>query len=423
MGLIDFLHEKGASVKNKCLLYISIWRCRRLQRRALAKLQGKDVINCVFFALFPSIWKYDRVYRLMEHNKRFNPIILVCPVVNYGKENMIEQMNNCYSFFYEKGYNVIKSFSDNTYVDVKNLDADILFYTNPYDGLIDQKYYITNYLDKLTVYVPYFINCSNIKGFSNNLLLHNLVWRKYAETEYEIELAREQQVRHGENVVNVGYPGIESLIDKTYIIQTNPWKLNKQKRIIWAPHHTIEGGGNGHTCFLKYCHTMLDFAKKYQQDIQIVFKPHPILRRKLDNIWGKEKTDAYYSLWDSLPNTSLNEGDYIDLFLTSDAMIHDSGSFIVEYLYVNKPVMRTVSDIPLSSFMNRFGLECLDVYYMANNEKDIELFIQNVINNVDPLRQQRERFVNNVLMPKGSPSQNIIDDIIDSIDNQILYRN
>jgi len=49
--------------------------------------------------------------------------------------------------------------------------------------------------------------------------------------------------------------------------------------------------------------------------------------------------------------------------------------------------------------------------------------VNNVINGVDPLKEQRTKFVNNVLMPKGSPSQNIIDDILDSIDNQILYRN
>ena len=50
-------------------------------------------------------------------------------------------------------------------------------------------------------------------------------------------------------------------------------------------------------------------------------------------------------------------------------------------------------------------------------------FIQNVINDVDPLKEQRTNFLNEVLMPKGSPSQNIINDILDSIDNQILYRN
>ena len=123
------------------------------------------------------------------------------------------------------------------------------------------------------------------------------------------------------------------------------------------------------------------------------------------------------------PNTTVVEGDYVDLFLSSDAMIHDSGSFIAEYLYLNKPVMRTLNGIDLKTLHNEFGQRCLHNHYMAHNSDDIESFILNVIHSFDPMKEQRTKFVNEVLMPKGSPSQNIINDILDSIDNQILYRN
>ncbi|MBO6256020.1 MAG: hypothetical protein J6O49_20655, partial [Bacteroidaceae bacterium] len=136
----------------------------------------------------------------------------------------------------------------------------------------------------------------------------------------------------------------------------------------------------------------------------------------------EDKANYYYDQWKSRDNCNYNNGEYTDLFHTSDAMIHDSGSFLTEYLYVNKPVMRTLNDIPLKDQYNSFALKCLDQYYMAHNEQDIEQFIQNVINEVDPLKEQRTKFVNEVLMPKGSPSKNIIDDILDSIDNQTLYR-
>jgi hypothetical protein len=58
---------------------------------------------------------------------------------------------------------------------------------------------------------------------------------------------------------------------------------------------------------------------------------------------------------------------------------------------------------------------------LASYEQDIETFIQNIIKGEDPMREQRSKFINDVLMPKGSPSQNIVDDILNSIDNQILY--
>lgn len=419
--------DRLKAIQKRIWLEWQIIRIKVIQKETLKRLKGKQNLNCVFFALESSVWKYDRIYRIMSEDDRFNPIILVCPIVNYGKDNMIRKMDACYSFFYERGYNVIKSYDEKTglYVDVNDLKPDIVLYTNPYKGLIDDRYYITKLKDVLTVYVPYFINCSIVKGFSNNQPLHNLVWRKYVETEYELNLSKTEQRRHGQNVVYTGYPGIEQLIDYNYKPQSQPWKNDNPglKRIIWAPHHTIEKGQFGHTCFLEYCDFMLDMVKKYEKSVQFVFKPHPVLRSKLDILWGKEKTDSYYTQWANLPNSTIHENDYIDLFLTSDAMIHDSGSFIVEYLYVNKPVMRTISDLPLTEQFNKFGLECLNQYYLSNTKEEVESFIVDVINGNDPMKERRTKFIHDYLLPKGSPSQNIVNDILDSIDNQILYRN
>jgi hypothetical protein len=37
------------------------------------------------------------------------------------------------------------------------------------------------------------------------------------------------------------------------------------------------------------------------------------------------------------------------------------------------------------------------------------------------MKEQRTQFIQETLMPKGSPSQNILDDILNSIDHQILF--
>jgi hypothetical protein len=57
-----------------------------------------------------------------------------------------------------------------------------------------------------------------------------------------------------------------------------------------------------------------------------------------DPNWGSEKTTAYYDKWDNLDNGQFKSGDYVDL-LTSDALIHDCGSFMAEYLVVGKPAL------------------------------------------------------------------------------------
>ena len=109
-----------------------IAKIQKKQLAALNLLKDNSKINCVFFALFEEVWKYDRVYRLMSNNPRFNPVVLVCPIVNYGKENMIKRMGQCYDSFKRKGYHVLCSYDKNTdtYIDVrKELNPDIIFYT------------------------------------------------------------------------------------------------------------------------------------------------------------------------------------------------------------------------------------------------------------------------------------------------------
>ena len=396
--------------------------CKKKQESALKRLKMQNKINCVFLALFEEVWKYDDVYKLMETCSRFNPTILVCPIVNYGKENMLRRMHNCYETMNKKGYKVLCAYNDitNSYIDLrKDLQPDIIFYTSPYKGLIDDRYYITHYKDILTVYVPYFINSNKAYNMACNLELHNLVWRRFAETEFHRQLSIDHASNKGVNVVNSGYPGIEP-----FLKMKKEQKRKKRKMIIWAPHHTIEPVGIiYYSCFFQYCDLMIEMAKKYIDDVVLVFKPHPLLRNKLNEKWGVERTDAYYSQWTQMQNTALNEGDYIDLFIESDAMIHDSASFIAEYLYLNKPVMRTLNGEKMEEMYNEFGIQCIKQHYWAKSFEDIESFIKNVINGVDPLKEQRTKFINEVLMPKGSPSQNIINDILDSIDNQILYRN
>lgn len=399
------------------------------QKKALGYLKGKQVIRCVFFATEIADWKCDSVYNAMRDHSRFDPQVFVCPIVNCGKEYMLEKLEETVSFFRDKGYNPIKSYDADTdkYVDViKSMSPDIIFFTSPYDNLVDDRYNISHYCNYLTMYIPYGFTNNKDLDFQYNLLLHNLVWRYYVESKDHLEYAKNISKCKGRNAVVTGYPAIEKYIDKKYFPKSDPWKIKDRsvKRIIWAPHHTVEPVGKvAYSCFLEYADFMLQMAEKYSNDVQFVFKPHPLLQCKLETLWGKEKTKAYYSKWNSMRNTSVELGDYVDLFLYSDAMIHDSGSFITEYLYVNKPVMRTINDIPFSQMYNDFVVKCLKNYYLAKSPNEVEQFIIDVMNGVDTLKEKRTRFINDFLVPNGLPSHNILNDILDSIDNQILYRN
>ena len=231
---------------------------QREHKNALATLQGKAKIKCCFFAIHVEVWKYDDLFKLMLAHPRFEPVVLVCPVVNYGYDNMIERMKENQLYFEQKGYKTILSYNPktNNYIDVrKEIKPDIIVYTNPYKGLIDDRYYIEKFRDILTIYVPYSMNNSQAWEANYDLLFYNLLWRHYQITDRHKAYAVKYGRNKGINAVTVGYPGIESLIRPNNNSRLNLWKSDdrRYKRIIWAPHHTITPVGCVYfSCFLRF---------------------------------------------------------------------------------------------------------------------------------------------------------------------------
>ena len=393
-------------------------------KQALNRIRKKDVINVCFFLIHESVWKYEELYQLFKKDKRFNPIVLVCPYVMYGEENMLNDMENAYSSFQSKGYNVLKALKDDgTWLDVKKeLQPDLIFFTNPHD-LTKSEYNIRNFKNYLTCYVPYNFGNSHMLNLFHNQEFHNLIWKLFAESEihkkYSIDVAKNK----GINVEVSGFPGTDKFLKNNS--DTNlesDWKHKHTKKIIWAPHHTIDDDKSfvSFSSFLIYHQFMIDLLDKFIDKIEIVFKPHPLLKIKLYEHpdWGKQKTDEYYNIWKNHAYGGLNEGDYINLFLTSDTMIHDSGSFLIEYLYTEKPVLRTDRDETICDRLNSFGIMAYNVHYIAKNENEVVDYISEVIFlENDTKKEERLEFKKYNLLPPNNclASENIYNYIVKTI--------
>ena len=256
-----------------------------------------------------------------------------------------------------------------------------------------------------------------------NQMFHNLAWRCYYETSIHKDMAKNVSHIKAKNVVVTGYPLADKYLDTSYKPK-EVWKNPDPsvKRIIWAPHHTLEANAtlSSYSNFLTYSEYFFKLIEKLNHKIQIAFKPHPILKLKLYNHteWGKERTDQYYLRWATMQNCQLEEGDYDDLFLTSDALIHDSISFISEYCFTGKPALFTVSDKKIADRFNVFGTKAFQLSYMAYSESDICQFIENVVlNGNDSRKNERQTFVNDILKPPHNQTavSNIINDLVENI--------
>ena len=395
---------------------------KRQQKAYLAeveRLRGtKEPLNVVFMVLYSSVWKYDSVYKLMEKDPRFNPIILVCPIADYGQQHMIENLRPTYEMFKNKGYNVICAYDEqtNSYIDVNELHPDLLMYSFQWSSHVDDRYNVF----KLEKYLKCYVNYSyknNPFEWSIASQVQGLMWMYFSECNDNKALALSFNKEEFQNMHVVGYPIYDEV--QSTIATGKDWKIKDKnlKRIIWAPHHSIDGNDSliKLSTFLLYADDMLEFKNKYKDKVQLAFKPHPQLKAALykHKDWGKERTDLYYDAWANGKNSTLVSGAYIDLFKSSDAMIHDCHSFTVEYLYVDKPVM-FMTNYDRDSQCNKVGHKAFEAHYHGTSREDIQSFIENVvIGGKDTMSEKRHQFYQDILVPPNGKSvaENIIGEI------------
>jgi CDP-glycerol glycerophosphotransferase (TagB/SpsB family) len=236
------------------------------------------------------------------------------------------------------------------------------------------------------------------------------------ETPIHKDLAFKYSRNKAANAVVSGYPETEVFLSKENAVDYWKPQPKPKKRVIYAPHHSVDFDNNA--TFMENGEAILALAEKYADDIQFVFKPHQLLKFKLQQIWGNEKTEEYYRRWESLGNTQLVSDGYVDIFLTSDALIHDCGSFTIEYLFTQNPVMYLCKTEDMSEKFNDFGIKAFNCHYHGHTVDDIERFLHEVVvGGNDSMKVERQQFYDNYLKPKDGmlPSQKILQIIENTI--------
>ena len=375
------------------------------------RVKNKEKVKIVFLVMHKSMWKVDPVFKKMLNDPFFEPEILVCPDIIYGEKQMIEDMEESYNYFLEKSYPVQKSRKKNgVWVQLKEIKPDIVFFTRPHK-LTHEEYYEHAYLNYLSCYIPYSHSVSRYDDYKAqyNQPFHNAMWMIFAPHEECLDIFKKYSATRGKNVLVTGYPSCEVFFEDK---KNSPWENEHEFKVIWAPHHTISDPHLPYSNFLKMADDFLELTKKFSSSIQFAFKPHPILKSKLylHPEWGEDKTNAYYSYWANSSNTQLELGEYVELFKYSDALIHDSGSFIAEYHYIKKPVFYIFNQHS-RNHLNNFGIEAMESSYLGSDILHIEIFLNDLVNknldiNLDFYEKNIERYFTPVL-----PSEKIIDEI------------
>lgn len=385
----------------------------------LLKIKGKKKIKIVFLAIHKSIWKVDPLFQKMLRDEFFDPLILICPYTSYGEERMRQDMRECFEYFQEKGYPVLSSFHDeeSRWITLKELRPDIVFFTNPHN-LTRKEYYQDVYLNYLSCYVPYYSDVASAYDVesSYNQFFHNSVWRIFYGDEISITNARKYSMTEGRNCRSFGSVFLEGFFSKN--INYSAWKSKDKKKIVYAPHQSIVKENNLHlSTFLKVADFMTYLAEKYKDKVEWCFRPHPILKSKLYSHpqWGMKRTDTYYSFWANSETAHISDGDYVGLFKSTDAIIHDCGSFVLESLLSRKPsAYLHFNGRDQLAAMNDFGLELISYHQVLEDFEAIEAFINSIINGECSRNLGRIDSVEKELYPryeKSKPTDMIISEL------------
>lgn len=356
-------------------------------------------------------WKNELLFKSMLQNERIDPCLWICSpnrAMTTTEQQHIKLL--CIEYAQKNNFPYIENMG---LVELRHtFSPDYIFVVHPYDYLIP--FNIKDIKNELVCFIPYgYSNLDTVATFNN--LKSQFFHRFYVESPYIASVAKKYMLNKGKNIFISGLPFGELLASPS--TGKRVWKGHDKKRLIWAPHWTAIKETTPILVTSTFCDiakTMQELAEKYKDNIQIAFKPHPLLKHILysKENWGKEKTDAYYQYWESNSYTQLEEGEYVELFKQSDAMIHDCGSFILEYLLVNKPCLYMQRADAKAQF-NQSTLNALDCYQIGVNKYDIESFFLDILKGRDRKAKIRDEFINSYLIPKGtSPVKKIISDLL-----------
>ena len=373
------------------------------------QIRRKDRIRFGFLLQELTQWKTESLYLAMRAHPRFDPVLCISPSLGYpGAENAL--MDYCK----EKGYEYFLLDPGKTIAE--QIDVDIVTPEKPYLKEMHLLHQINSNRHIPFVVIPYYLSTITEEWVVNQRL-NLLCWRQFVDNESCREAWAKMHRLKGLTYAVTGSPVMDELLTPRESLP-DVWNVTDgRKRIIYSPHHTIADKhwqGIGYSTFLDYCEAMLELRDKYKDSVYFVFKPHPSLRKRLSMLWGEEKTEAYYRRWEEPGVSHVEQGKYLALFKYSDALIHDCGSFTVEYMYTGNPVMYLVRDDSHADNMVPYAREAFDLHDKGRCVADIERFIQGVIAGEDPLKEKRAAFKRQYLLPpNGRPAcENIIHSIL-----------
>ena len=331
---------------------------------SVAPIRRKDKIKIAFVLHDPAIWCGDELYNYFARDERFETTIFLCLRTDKSADALVQK-----DFWHgveqikQRGLNVVALSN----VDSVVPEQDVLIFLTPYFAVLPSAFHPENLTPKtLVTYVPYAFEIVQF-DITNHWIFH-VAWQMFFTSTMVLELYDRNCSVGMPRGIYSGYPRADVFFDSKARFQF-AWKVARPdaKKIIWAPHWSINSDAL-YATFQWNFKFMYEFAKAHPE-ISWVVKPHPNLffsAVQAGIFPSAAAFEDYLQKWNDLPNAQVYTGVYYQsLFVTSDGLIHDCGSFTAEYQYMQKPMIYLRRD---TQKFNEIGKEILNVSYCVDGQ-------------------------------------------------------
>ncbi|WP_188129828.1 methyltransferase domain-containing protein [Roseovarius litoreus] len=297
-------------------------------------------IRVVFLVMTPQIWpSVEPVWRKVATDERFHSKVVV--IEKNSDVDALSGLQGAHELLTARGVPFAKgaSFSLAAY------EPHIVFYPLPYDHFYPPEFApeLAQSIGARIAYVHYGLEVGggayNAKYQHDEPILRN-AWRIFARSRHQMSNFAKYCENGNAHVVLTGHPrGDKSPADEGQLPTDAISRANGRKIVLWTPHFSVAGRRKW-SSFLENHATIAEEIEK-RKNLFFIFRPHPFLESTLRTAegWDTETVNQLFDRFRKMENLYFDTSpDYWPTFNGSDALMTDPGSFLVEFLLLDRPI-------------------------------------------------------------------------------------
>lgn len=358
----------------------------------LKKING-DPIHVVFVCHRPAVWEsLHSVYDAMKQDPDFRVTIVAIPnkkqLPKLGLVHEQYESEGAEEFWKDEGCINGYNYDTGEWLDLESLKPDYVFFQTPYNVCRPPQYHssVVSRYARLC-YVSYF-GCYHTDAIYDECAPLDYLQDLYffftqnPNDHTYIKQRMDLVSPHFCHIVNTGFPRYDKVAE--YRQQScTLWSQEDSFKVVWTPRWTTNEG-NCH--FFDYKDKIVDYCKQ-DAGLELAFRPHPQAFKEWNATGELPEADArIYKQNFANSNLHLDEStNYYPVLYTSDCLITDKSSILLDYFCTGKPIIYCTNDLKSETLFPELlaGMYCVDTW------QQVQDVLEALRRGDDPLEQQR----------------------------------